>query len=106
MPDGMPWRSPAPVPARARAPAPAPGRPSPGRRAPHPHHEGQAVTASRLLLSVTLVLSAAVLQATVVNRISLPGAGPDLVLLVVIGLALVVGPTAGASIGFGAGLLV
>jgi rod shape-determining protein MreD len=64
------------------------------------------MSASRVLLSVTLVLTAAVLQATLVNRLPLPGAGPDLVLLVVIGLALVVGPTAGASIGFGAGLLV
>lgn len=63
------------------------------------------MTASRLLLSVALVLTAAVLQVTVVNRLPLPGAGPDLVLLVVIGLALVLGPTAGASIGFGAGLL-
>jgi rod shape-determining protein MreD len=64
------------------------------------------MTASRILLSVALVLTAAVLQVTVVNRLPLPGAGPDLVLLVVIGLALVVGSTAGASIGFGAGLLV
>jgi rod shape-determining protein MreD len=64
------------------------------------------VSASRVLLSVALILSAAVLQVTVVNRLPLPGAGPDLVLLVVIGLALVVGPTAGACMGFGAGLLV
>ena len=64
------------------------------------------MSASRVLLSVALVLTAAVLQVTVVNRLSLPGAGPDLVLLVVIGLALVVGPTAAACIGFGAGLLV
>jgi rod shape-determining protein MreD len=64
------------------------------------------MTASRILLSVALVLTAAVLQVTVVNRLPLPGAGPDLVLLVVIGLSLVVGSTAGASIGFGAGLLV
>jgi rod shape-determining protein MreD len=63
------------------------------------------MSASRVLLSVTLVLTAAVLQATVVNRMPLPGAGPDLVLLVVIGLGLVVGPTASASIGFGAGML-
>jgi rod shape-determining protein MreD len=64
------------------------------------------MSASRILLSVTLILTAAVLQATVVNRLPLPGAGPDLVLLVVIGLGLVVAPTAAASIGFGAGLLV
>ena len=64
------------------------------------------MSASRVLLSVALVLTAAVLQATVVNRLPLPGAGPDLVLLVVIGIALVVGPTAAAVTGFGAGLLV
>jgi rod shape-determining protein MreD len=64
------------------------------------------MSASRILLTVALVLSAAVLQGTVVNRLPLPGAGPDLVLLVVIGIALVVGPTAAAVIGFGAGLLV
>jgi rod shape-determining protein MreD len=64
------------------------------------------MSASRILLSVALVLTAAVAQVTVVNRLPLPGAGPDLVLLVVIGLSLVVGPMAAASIGFGAGLLV
>lgn len=64
------------------------------------------MSASRILLSVVLVLTAAVLQATVVNRLPLPGAGPDLVLLVVIAIALVVGPTAAAVIGFSAGLLV
>lgn len=64
------------------------------------------MTFSRVMLSVLLVLTAAVLQVTVVNRLPIPGAGPDLVLLVVIGLAVVVGPMAGASIGFGAGLLV
>lgn len=64
------------------------------------------MSASRVLLTVALVLTAAVLQATVVNRLPLPGTGPDLVLLVVIAIALVVGPTAAAVIGFGAGLLV
>lgn len=64
------------------------------------------MTFSRVVLSGLLVLTAAVLQVTVVNRLPLPGTGPDLVLLVVIGLALVCGPTAGAAIGFGAGLLV
>ena len=45
------------------------------------------MTASRVLLSVALILTAAILQVTVVNRLPLPGTGPDLVLLVVIGLA-------------------
>jgi len=64
------------------------------------------MTPSRVLVSAVLILTAALLQVTVVNRLPLPGAGPDLVLLVVIGLAIVVGPTAGATIGFAAGLLV
>ncbi len=64
------------------------------------------MTVGRVLLSTLLVVTAAVVQVTVVNRLPLPGAGPDLVLLVVIALAIVVGPTAGASIGFAAGLLV
>jgi rod shape-determining protein MreD len=64
------------------------------------------MTFSRVVLSTLLILTAAVLQMTVVNRLPLPGTGPDLVLLVVIGLAIVVGPTAGASFGFAAGLLV
>ncbi|MGB2839353.1 MAG: rod shape-determining protein MreD [Actinomycetes bacterium] len=64
------------------------------------------MTTGRVLLSAVLILTAALLQVTLVNRLPLPGAGPDLVLLVVIGLAIVVGPTAGASIGFAAGLLV
>ena len=55
-----------------------------------------------------LVLAAAVLlQVTVVNRLALPAHGtPDLVLLVVIGIALLRGRVAGAVIGFSAGLLV
>ncbi len=64
------------------------------------------MTTGRVLLSAVLIMTAALLQVTLVNRLPLPGAGPDLVLLVVIGLAIVVGPTAGASIGFAAGLLV
>lgn len=64
------------------------------------------MTFSRVLLAVLLVLTAAVLQVTVVNRLPLPWSGPDLVLLVLIGLAVVSGPTAGAVTGFAAGLLV
>ena len=64
------------------------------------------MTMSRVLLSAVLILTAALLQVTLVNRLPLPGVGPDLVLLVVIGLAIVSGPTAGASTGFAAGLLV
>ena len=64
------------------------------------------MTVTRVLLSAVLLLTAAVLQVTVINSLPLPGGGPDLVLLVLIGLALVSEPTAAAVLGFSAGLLV
>jgi rod shape-determining protein MreD len=60
----------------------------------------------RVLLAATLLVTAVLLQTAVLDRLPLPGASPDLVLLVVVGLALVQGPTAGAVTGFAAGLLV
>ncbi|WP_405618082.1 rod shape-determining protein MreD [Streptomyces sp. NBC_01508] len=60
---------------------------------------------NRTLLSVTLVVVALVIQVSVLARLQLPGAVPDLLLLVVVALALVYGHTSGALIGFGAGLL-
>ncbi|MFB7373856.1 rod shape-determining protein MreD [Streptomyces sp. NPDC056222] len=60
---------------------------------------------NRILLSVTLVVVALVIQVSVLGRLQLPGAVPDLVLLTVLGLALVYGPVSGSLIGFGAGLL-
>ncbi|MER6994998.1 rod shape-determining protein MreD [Streptomyces sp. NPDC000410] len=60
---------------------------------------------NRMLLSTTLVVVALVLQVTVLARLQLPGAVPDLMLLVVLALALVYGHVSGALIGFGAGLL-
>ncbi|MFI8005773.1 rod shape-determining protein MreD [Streptomyces sp. NPDC086010] len=60
---------------------------------------------NRTLLSVSLVVVALVIQVSVLARLQLPGATPDLVLLVVLGLAFVYGPVSGALIGFGAGLL-
>ena len=59
----------------------------------------------RLILSVVLVAVALAAQLTIVNRLSLPGgAGPDLVLLVVVALALIGGPLPGVLTGFLAGL--
>ncbi|MFD1939396.1 MULTISPECIES: rod shape-determining protein MreD [Nonomuraea] len=59
------------------------------------------------MIAVLAVLVALLVQVTVVNRFPLPpGGGPDLVLLVVIGMALARGPSAGAMIGFSAGMLV
>lgn len=60
---------------------------------------------NRILLSSTLVVVALVIQVSVLARLQLPGAVPDLVLLTVLGLALVYGHVSGALIGFGAGLL-
>ncbi|MEU3710668.1 rod shape-determining protein MreD [Streptomyces catenulae] len=59
----------------------------------------------RILLTVPLVIVALVLQVSVLARLQLPGAVPDLLLLVVVGLALVYGHVGGALVGFAAGLL-
>jgi rod shape-determining protein MreD len=61
---------------------------------------------SRTLLATVLVVIALVVQVTVLARLQLPGAVPDLLLLVVLGLALVYGHVGGALTGFGAGLLI
>ncbi|MFF6995029.1 rod shape-determining protein MreD [Streptomyces sp. NPDC008313] len=60
---------------------------------------------NRMLLSVTLVAVALVVQVSVLARLHLPGAVPDLLLLTVLALAMVYGHVGGALIGFGAGLL-
>ncbi|MGW1889107.1 rod shape-determining protein MreD [Streptomyces sp. NPDC002004] len=60
---------------------------------------------NRILLSTTFVVIALVIQVSVLARLHLPGAVPDLVLLTVLGLALVYGHVGGALVGFGAGLL-
>lgn len=59
---------------------------------------------ARAVVAVTLVCLALVLQVTVLARLPLPGATPDLVLLVVVGLALAHGPGLGLASGFVAGL--
>lgn len=64
------------------------------------------MTVRRVLLATALLVTAAVVQVTLVNPWHLPGGGPDLVLLVVVSLAVVQGPLAGAVTGFFAGLLV
>lgn len=60
---------------------------------------------NRILLSAVLVVVALVVQVSVLARLQLPGAVPDLLLLVVLALAFVYGHVSGALIGFGAGLL-
>ena len=60
---------------------------------------------NRILLSVPLVVVALVIQVSVLARLHLPGAVPDLLLLTVLGLAMVYGHGGGALVGFAAGLL-
>ncbi len=62
------------------------------------------MTYTRTAVALLLVTVALALQVTVLSRLSLPGATPDLVLLVVVGLALSHGPAYGLVLGFGAGL--
>ncbi len=61
--------------------------------------------ANRILLSTALVVVALIVQVSVLARLQLPGAVPDLLLLTVLGLAMVYGHVGGALVGFGAGLL-
>ncbi|MDH6623380.1 rod shape-determining protein MreD [Streptomyces sp. LBL] len=60
---------------------------------------------NRILLSSALVVVALMVQVSVLARLHLPGAVPDLPLLTVLGLAMVYGHVGGAFVGFGAGLL-
>ena len=63
------------------------------------------MTPSRLLLGVVAVVTALLLQLSAVGRLPLPGAEPNLVLVLVLAFALAEGPLSGAVTGFGAGLL-
>jgi rod shape-determining protein MreD len=59
----------------------------------------------RALLAAAAILAAVLVQVTVLNNVPFPGgAGPDLVLVVVVAMALASGPRDGAIIGFTAGL--
>ena len=62
------------------------------------------MTASRLLLGAVTVLTALLLQTTVIARLPLPGSVPDLLLVLVLAYALVEGPLSGLVTGFLAGL--
>jgi rod shape-determining protein MreD len=60
----------------------------------------------RVLLAAVVVCTALVVQLGVLGRLRLPGADPDVVLVVVVAMALSWGPLGGALVGFGAGLLI
>jgi rod shape-determining protein MreD len=63
------------------------------------------VTGRRLLLGVASVVTALLLQLTVVGRLPLPGVAPDLVLVLVVAYALAEGPMSGLVTGWSAGLV-
>ncbi|MDX6215304.1 MAG: hypothetical protein QOG99_888 [Frankiales bacterium] len=63
------------------------------------------MTPSRLLLGVIAVITALMLQLAAIGRLPLPGAAPDLLLVLVLAFALAEGPMSGAVTGFLAGLL-
>lgn len=63
------------------------------------------MTPRRLLLGAATVLTALLLQSTVLDRLPLPGVAPDLLLVLVVSFALVEGPVSGVVTGFVAGLL-
>jgi rod shape-determining protein MreD len=60
--------------------------------------------AGRVLFAVVLLVVALAVQVSVLARLPLPGATPDLVLLAVVALALAHGPGFGLVAGFAAGL--
>jgi rod shape-determining protein MreD len=60
---------------------------------------------ARILLNTAVTATAVLVQLTVVNPLNLPGGGPDLALLALLGLALVQGAVSGAVTGFFVGLM-
>ena len=63
------------------------------------------MTLRRFLLGAAAVLSALLVQTTVLTRLPLPGGAPDLLLVLVVAFALAEGPWSGTVTGFLAGLL-
>jgi rod shape-determining protein MreD len=57
------------------------------------------------LVSLLALAGALLLQATLLARLPLPGSSPDLVLVLVAGMALVRGPLVGSLLGFAVGML-
>lgn len=70
-----------------------------------PRPVARAGTSPRPLRLAVMVVAAVVLQTTVVARLPLPGAPPDLVLVAVVGAGLLLGLRSGMLTGFAAGLL-
>lgn len=60
----------------------------------------------RLIVVVVLLVTALILQSSILAAVGLPGATPDALLVVALGLAMATGPVPGVVIGFAAGVLV
>jgi rod shape-determining protein MreD len=58
------------------------------------------------LIIGTLVVAAVIIELTLLSRLGLPGATPDLVVVTIVAIALAMGPTQGAVAGFAAGVLI
>lgn len=63
------------------------------------------LTFPRLLVIIALVGTGLILQNSVLAALDLPGATPDLLLVIVLALAMAGGPLTGVVIGFAAGVL-
>lgn len=59
----------------------------------------------RVVLAAAVIITAVMLELVVLARWQLPGATPDLLLVVVVALAIARGPLMGAAAGFAGGLL-
>ena len=57
------------------------------------------------MICASVIVLAVMLQLTLLSRLGLPGATPDLVVVCVVALALAYGPLTGAVVGFAAGLV-
>ncbi len=58
------------------------------------------------LIILTFTLAAVLVEVTLLSRLGIPGATPDLVVVTVVALALAMGPVQGAVAGFAAGVLI
>lgn len=60
----------------------------------------------QVLIIGTAALMAVLIEVTLLSRLGIPGATPDLVVVTVVAIALAMGPIQGASAGFAAGVLI
>jgi len=60
----------------------------------------------QVLIIGTAILASVIIELTLLSRLDLPGATPDLVIVTVVAIGLAMGPTQGAVAGFSAGVLV